>query len=181
MLGLTWAADWQQFSTFDLMSLVFNHKRLHPESSYTPSFRSADIDRLPYILAHGCDVDPTDTVLWVSRSPSKALEYGGETKVAMVFDARKLANSGQEVAADTASEELDRLSVQYPTLLENTDGQHLWLSRLLKSDRRCGTAYEEEYGRWIPGDPWAALRLLIILAHDASQFPHFESMPVANL
>ena len=104
--------------------------------------------------------------------PSKALEYGGETKVLMVFDGRKMKNSGQEVQADIQPEELERLQTVYPTVLRTTDGQSLWLSRLPESDRRVGGMYESEHGRWIPGDPWEALRLVIVLTHELSSLPN---------
>ena len=171
VLGLTWAAAWDVFPVFALMSVVWNHKKLHPGNDYAPSFRSAEIERLPYILTHGCDVAPTDAVMWVDKSPSKALEYGGEAKVMMVFDARKLDTSGLEVRTDSAPEELERLSAEYPTRLETTDGQNLWLSRLGENDLRLGSPYEAEHGRWIRGDPWQALRLVIIFAHDALLLP----------
>lgn len=96
----------------------------------------------------------------------------------MVFDARRLENCGQEVRADIAPEELERLCAVYPTELTTTDGEYLWLSRLPESDRRAGSPYEVQHGRWIPGNPWDALRLVIVLAHDSSMLPDLrEAQP----
>jgi hypothetical protein len=50
--------------------------------------------------------------------------------------------------------------------LRSEDGGKLWLSRLREGDRRLGTGYEISYGRWIPGDPWQALQLTVVLGSD---------------
>lgn len=55
-----------------------------------PYLRAVGADRLQVILKQGCDVEPANAVLWVNRSPSKVLEYGGDWKAVMVFHSTKL-------------------------------------------------------------------------------------------
>jgi hypothetical protein len=43
------------------------------------------------------------------------------------------------------------------------DGGTLWLSRLPAGDPRIGTWREADMARWIPEDPWEALRMIVVV------------------
>lgn len=127
-----------------------------------PGCRAVELDRLPYLLEHGVDVQPTDAVIWVSYL-SKALEYGGDLKAVMVFDAKHLQCTFQEVASSTSPCEVNAIARVYQTRLSSEDGTMLWFSRLPSADRRVASPYEVAHGRWIPGDPWLALRIILVI------------------
>jgi hypothetical protein len=127
--------------------------------AHPPIYRGVGMDRLPHILAHGCDVFPTNSVLFASPYPDKCLEYGG---VIEIFDATQLRSTFQEVPVSIDAEELSALMKDYPTKLTSEDGTHFWLSRMAPDDRRVSSQYEIEWGRWIPGDAHRALAALLI-------------------
>lgn len=167
ILLIEWNGRWQErefesaimFLTFALSELVAGRKA-------HSVVRCVESERLPLILQQGCDVQPTDSVLWTDKFPSKALEYGGDEKVMMVFDIRRTEPSYQEVPADTDQKALDELRKAYPTVERSIDGSMLWLSRLPEHDKRVTTPYEVEHGRWIPDDPFEALMGLLVLGRD---------------
>jgi hypothetical protein len=130
-----------------------------------PIYRGVAIDRLPQILAHGCDVFPTNSLLFASPYPDKCLEYGC---VIEIFDAAHLRSTWQEVPVSIAPDELDALMKEYPTKLTSEDGAHFWLSRMPSNDRRISSQYEVEWGRWIPGDAQRALAALLIFSPSPS-------------
>jgi hypothetical protein len=93
----------------------------------------------------------------------KALEYGGEEKLILCYDEARLDTTFREVPTSTPAEKLARLLERFPTRLTSDDGQMFWYSRLPDTDKRIATPYEVAYARWIPEDPWAALRCLLVL------------------
>lgn len=62
VLGLTWPADWRNFDRLLPYQMMRIHRDKLADELYIPSFRCVESERLPYILANGCDVDPTDAV-----------------------------------------------------------------------------------------------------------------------
>jgi len=128
--------------------------------------RCASLDRLPLILETGCDVQPADSVFWAEMDTQKAIEYGGDEKVMMCFDRKALDSSWREVPADTDPAELERLAAKFPTKRVSEDSSSLWFSRLPASDPRVASPYEVAYGYWIPGDPFQALKVLIVIGSD---------------
>jgi hypothetical protein len=161
---IEWTGSWldRAFDT-PLMFLSFALGERHSGRKSCSVVRCVEMSRLPLILQQGCDVQPKDAVLWIDKSPSKALEYGGEEKVMMVFDINRTKASYEEVVADTDPKVLEELRSVYPTVVPSIDGSRLWLSRLPQDDRRVASAYEIEHGRWIPGDPIEALAGLVVL------------------
>ena len=130
--------------------------------SWDTEFRSVGLDRLPTILATGVDVEPTTAPIFVSDF-DKAWEYGGWPKVAMAFDGMHLERTYREVIiSDTAADEINRLMVDYPTRIEDLAGERLWLTRFSETDTRATSAYEREFARWIPGDPFGALLAVFV-------------------
>jgi hypothetical protein len=76
----------------------------------------------------------------------------------MAFDGMHLERTYREVIiSDTAADEINRLMVDYPTRVEDLAGERLWLTRFPETDTRTTSAYEREFARWIPGDPFVAL------------------------
>ena len=130
--------------------------------SWDTEFRGVGLGRLPAILAAGVDVEPTTAPIFVSDF-DKAWEYGGWPKVVMAFDGTHLERTYREVIiSDTAADEINRLMVDYPTRVEDLAGERLWLTRFPKTDTRATSAYEREFARWIPGDPFVALLAVFV-------------------
>lgn len=174
LVVVTWADSWTAASFTDAL---FRMECLLPLASggkaAWPCFRCVGLDRLPTILRSGCDVEPSNAVIFVGDSACKALEYGDRAaKVMLVFDAGQLRNCHREVPADHDAAELAELARDYPTRLVSEDGTHLWLSRLPEGSRRINTPYEVAYARWIPGDPFQALQAVVVLGHDARMLDH---------
>jgi hypothetical protein len=127
-----------------------------------PGCRGVPFDRLAEILAHGLDVEPTTAPIFVNL-PSKALEDGGDEKVIEVFNFMLLEQTYRRVPVDTPAARLSELRATYPTCVTQNDGGTLWLSRLPADDPRVATSYESDLARWIPGDPWEALRMIVVV------------------
>ena len=125
-------------------------------------FRGVALDRLPAILANGVDVEPVTAPIFVSEF-SKAWEYGGWPKAVMAFSRMHLECTYREIIiADTDTDEITRLMVDYPTRIEDQAGERLWLTRLPEADARAASSYEREFARWIPGDPFDALLAVFV-------------------
>jgi hypothetical protein len=160
-----WQGAWldHEFDTA-IMLLVTDLAELITGSGTCPCVRCVELERLETVLKSGCDVSPTDAVIWTDKFPSKSLEYGGDTKVMLILDMRKTKASYEEVAADIEPHQLEVLKADYPTAVISRDGTRIWLSRLPDQDRRVGSAYEIEHARWIPGDPFEALIGVLVLS-----------------
>lgn len=128
--------------------------------------RCVGLERLSVILKTGCDIEPTNSVLWLDMFPDKALEYGGDEKVMMIFNLSMTEPSYVKVPANTDAAKLKAWKQNYPTVLSSIDGKELWLSRLPEHDRRVGSPYEVEHARWIPGDPLEALLGIFVLGRN---------------
>ena len=126
--------------------------------------RGVEIGRLEQVLNNGCDVHPTDSVMYIADGLDKAMEYGGYPKVIQIFDGSKLKQTFTEVAASTPPAELATLRATYPSWELSQDGTKIWFSRLKLEDARRTSAYEVDYARWIEGDPFAALTALLIIS-----------------
>ena len=164
---IEWDGEWSDRSlSTPLMFLSYALGELLTGSKICSIMRCVGIERLALILQQGCDVQPKDSVLWIDKSPSKALEYGGDQKVMMVFDIKRTQASYQEAASNTDQNTLDKLRAAYPTVVPSIDGSRLWFSRLPEHDRRVTSAYEIEHGRWIPEDPIEALAGLLVLGRE---------------
>jgi hypothetical protein len=129
-------------------------------------FRGVSIDRLETILRIGVDVEPPDSVIYVSDF-DKAWEYGGFPKLVLAFKCDKLRRTHATVPADTPPEELSELTKTFPTVVPSIDGESLYLSRLAADDTALGTEYEWAYAYWIPGDPFDALVAALVFAPPA--------------
>jgi hypothetical protein len=66
------------------------------------------------------------------------------------------------MASDTVAEEVARLMLEYPTRIESSSGERIWLTRLPETDTRATTPYEVEYARWISGNAFGALRAVFV-------------------
>ena len=129
--------------------------------------RGVSFDRLPALLRNGCDVEPVHAPLYATIYLDKVVEYGcEEDQVIQFFSQRHLDWTWREVGADIALGQLASLRKTFPTLLTRPDGSGYWLSRLPESDPRLASAYEREYGMWIPGDPMKALVAVAVLGED---------------
>lgn len=124
-------------------------------------WRGVSLERLEAIARHGIDVEPSTAHFFVSYF-DKALEYGGLPKVLMGFSTKGVLPTHQEFAADDI-EQIHRAMETYPTRLTSEDGTRVWLSRLPAASAMVSSLAEVEYARWIPGDPWDVLRVLIFV------------------
>jgi hypothetical protein len=124
-------------------------------------FRAVSIDRLGTVLTTGVDVEPSDAVVYAD-SFEKAWEYGGWPKVVLALSLDKLDRTYRELPADTDAEELALVQQRFPTVLPAVDGTTLWCSRLAQDDPCIAKSYEREYAWWIPGDPFEALRAVLL-------------------
>jgi hypothetical protein len=138
------------------------------------SFRAVGADRLDAVLAKGVDVEPTNAAIFADFF-EKAWEYGDWPKVMLAFDPSRLDQTWREIPATTPRDQLEALQQTFPTVIASRDGSTLWLSRLAKDDPRCTTDYEVAYGRWIPGNPFDALRavLLFVRPEDNDRLPEY--------
>jgi len=129
-------------------------------------WRCVTLHRLPIVLASGVDVEPSDSPIYVTPHVDKAFEYGGAIKwgaqeptVLLGYDHKALDRTFREVSSDIEPAEFDKLKRTFPNVSPSTDGQTLLLSRIANGP----VAYEFSYGYWIPGDPFDALRIVVVL------------------
>lgn len=167
--------DWQSIKLvvpilmdFELMSLKSLQVSL--------DFRCVAFDRLQTVLQTGVDVEPADMPIYVADY-KKALEYGGSQKIMLVYDTQSLHRTYREVAVSTPDSELTELSNRFPTRLISEDGTRFWYSRLPEGHYALSSDYEIEYARWIPGDPFDALKAIILIG----QFSEDDLKQVSTL
>ena len=129
-------------------------------------WRCVTLDRLPIVLASGVDVEPPDSPIYATPHVDKAFEYGGAIKwgaqeptVLLGYDHQALDRTFRKVPSDIAPAELDKLKTTFPNVSPSTDGEMLLLSRIASGP----PAYEFNYGYWIPGEPFDALRTVVVL------------------
>ncbi len=134
-------------------------------------FRGVSLDRLGTILQQGIDVHPTTGLIFVDF-PDKAVEYGGWPKVLLALKRDLLRRTFREISADSSEEEIQTVCREFPNIVKSIDGSKLWCTRLDKDDPRIASSYENAYARWIPDDPWAALKAVFVLfrPEDQSEF-----------
>ena len=124
-------------------------------------FRGVEYDRLPVVLRQGIDVIPTDSVIYTAESACKAMEYGWyantQKMILLMYDAAKISRTFIECPNNTPADELKELMQIYPTKVELSDTETVWLSRLKKEDKRLATPYEADYAGWISRNPFEAL------------------------
>jgi hypothetical protein len=139
-------------------------------------FRGVSIERYEFILKHGIDVEPTNSVIFADGF-DKAWEYGNWPKLILALDSAHLQRTFIKVAANISHEELQKLRQRFPTVVESVDKTTLWLSRLPEGSRLMATPYEFGYAWWIEGNPFDALRALIIFARpeDGLKLPSFST------
>jgi hypothetical protein len=113
------------------------------------------------VLQSGVDVVPTNSVIFVDHL-EKALEYGGFPKVLLALKWDSLRPTFKQVTVGSSKEEIETVRSNFPTVIE-LDDHSLWCTRLQQDDRRIATDYEIAYARWIPGNPWDALRAIVLL------------------
>ena len=145
------------------------------------SCRGVGAQRLPVILATGCDVEPSDAPLFVS-SLEKALEYGQqEDQVIQVFKHDHLEISWRERSAALSSEERAEIEKDYPNVIPSIDGSSLWFTRFSPEDNRAATDYEREYGHWIPGSAVEALAALVLISSNPNRYSeHLRKIGVSS-
>jgi hypothetical protein len=135
--------------------------------------RSVELERLPSILKHGCDVQPTDAPLFVAKL-NKAIEYGANgDQLIQYFHQDHLKPTWVERPSSIGEDEKAELRKTYPTVVTSRDGKLLWFSRLSNDDKRITKDYEKFYGTWIPGNPFDALTCIIVLGarlHDVVKY-----------
>jgi hypothetical protein len=125
--------------------------------------RGVALNRLDSVLQHGIDVWPTDHPIFVDDW-DKALDYGGWPKLLLLLHRDQLRPTWHEVSATLDPVELSDLRKTHPNQLVSTDGSKLWLTRFNLDVPQAGTAYEADYGYYIPGNPFDALAALLVLA-----------------
>ncbi|MFW6002714.1 MAG: hypothetical protein ACOCQD_05175, partial [archaeon] len=112
---------------------------------------------------------PTDSVIYCELF-EKAMEYGEWPKIMMGLDPSGLDRTFREVDANIDQKEINKLLKTYPVQQKSNDGSKIWLSRLSESDPRRATSYEVNYAKWIPGDPWKVLKIIILVDIDEREW-----------
>ncbi len=131
-------------------------------------FRCVDVSRLQHVVLNGVDVWPVNREIYATHFFEKAWEYGGWPKVTLVFDSDQLERSFKEVPVNIDAEVLAEIKKTYPTMVRTEVEGSFWLSRLAEDDPHIAKPYEREYCRWISGDPFAALKALVIFTDDSA-------------
>lgn len=160
VLGLSLNMD-SIHSSFDEFQLHESNPEIFSLDNLGLIYRSVSYEKWDYIKENGVDVSPTDSVIYCDCL-GKAFEYGSWPKVIMGFDSNLLDRTYREVNSPMEESELQTLLEKFPTKETSVDGSKLWLSRLAVNDRRRTSAYEIQYARWIPEEPWKALKLIIL-------------------
>jgi hypothetical protein len=73
-----------------------------------------------------------------------------------------LKRTFRHLPADSPKEELEKARLEFPTIIKMDDNS-LWCTHLHESNPQIAGAYEIENARWIPGDPWGALKAIFLL------------------
>jgi hypothetical protein len=106
----------------------------------------------------------------------KSREYEDWPKVIMAVDGMHLDYTYREITSDTPADEAARLTLEYPTRIQDRSGERIWPTRLPETDPRAASSYEAELARCIPRDPFdAASRIRVHAARQA-----VESKPDAT-
>lgn len=172
-------------------SIAFEHVKVFVtlDRSYSlidSHFRCVSFSKLEQIVANGVDVSPVRREIYATQYFEKAWEYGDWPKVTMAFDSDQLERTFKEVPADISPNELAKIRKTYPTMLPMEADNSIWLSRLPKDDPHITKSYEREYCRWIPGDPFAALKALLVFTDDEALcadllLPMLDASPYWNV
>lgn len=125
--------------------------------------RGIPLDKLPLVLRHGIDSDVPFSPFNVGAL-YKASEYTSNPGAILFYDDEKLDPTFREVAVDIDPQELARLGETFQTRLVSADGKFFWFSRFPAGHHQLQSAYEHEYARWIPGNPFDALISVWIVA-----------------
>jgi hypothetical protein len=119
--------------------------------------RGTKFDNLLKVVNFGVDVIPTDSPIFLSDDPCKAIEYGwdleNEKMIILAYKSIGIQRSWVEVSSDLAEQELKNILRTYPTIEYSIDRSKIFLSKLSLDDSRRNTAYEIAYGYWIPNNP----------------------------
>jgi hypothetical protein len=142
-------------------------QQLIGREALTCMFRGVSLDRLPVVLGAGVDVAPPDSPFFATPYLTKALEYGACPKLVLAFARDGLKPTYVELPGDTPAAELERHRAVYPTAVWTDDRAKVWLSRFPESSPHVASPYEAQYGSWIPGDPRACLKALILFGEPA--------------
>jgi len=124
-------------------------------------FRGVSTESLLAVLERGIDVHPTNEVIFVADL-DKALEYGDWPKVLLALRWSSLKSTYKELSPDAPEAQIEIARSEFPTSITQEDGS-TWCTRLKEDDRRIASGYEIAYAKWIPGDPWAAIRAVFVL------------------
>src|SRR5207248_171476 len=114
-----------------------------------------------HVLRTARDGEPIDGVFWATDRMEKALEYGGREQVLLVYDPRVLKPAWVEIGPECTGALRRELERDYPTLVFR-NGETSKRSRLPASEYNNGIGYDH-YAQWIPGNPFDALVMLIVI------------------
>ncbi len=126
-----------------------------------PMYRGVAHSNLDRVLCAGIDVIPTDAVFWATDDPKKALEYGGDDRIVLIFDVTRMRRSFCELAPDASPEAIMAAEKSFGSDYELAKDGTRCYSRLPRSDRRRCSPYEAEYGWYFPSNPKSALAAII--------------------
>ncbi|MDR7252259.1 hypothetical protein J2X46_001235 [Nocardioides sp. BE266] len=130
------------------------------------TYRGVNLDRLPVILEHGVDVEPTDAIIYCGPL-EKAYEYGRLPKVVMVY---RTADERGDVIVQPAVTTIHDITSpadaasrrrSHPHEMQRAEGSPIVLCRVAP-ESEAHYAYYRAYGRFIPGDPWDALIAILV-------------------
>lgn len=129
--------------------------------------RGTSFTNLKNVIQNGIDVVPTDAPFFsVAMDVGKALEYGwdnAEKMILLAYDESKLDKTFRQIESDAQEAEISNHQKLFPSTINSQEGNYLWFSRLSINDIRINTPYEMEYGKWIPDNPFDALKCVFLL------------------
>jgi hypothetical protein len=127
------------------------------------AFRGVAFGRLEQVMTTGIDVEPPDRPFYVAEF-EKAMEYGDWPKVMLALDYDALDRPWRRVREETSPDDLSALREIFPIEVRDARGG-LWLTKVIRDRLEASFQYDIDYGRWIPGSPWDALRAVLVLTH----------------
>jgi hypothetical protein len=143
------------------------------------AFRGVAFGRLEQVLTTGIDVQPPDRPFYVSEF-EKALEYGDWPKVMLALDYDSLDRPWRRVREGMSPEEVASIRKTFPNEVRDARGG-LWLTNVRREGLESSFQYDIDYGRWIPGSAWDALRAVIVLTRPGAETKEGFGAEVARL
>jgi hypothetical protein len=87
----------------------------------------------------------------------------------------------REITSDAPADKAARLTLEYPTRIQDRSGERIWLARLPETDPRAASSYEAEFARCIPRDPFDALQAVFVFMPQGKPWKANQTQLVTGL